>query len=151
HREFEPLGSNSVIKADVRILAATNRDLEAAIASGSFREDLFHRLAVVSLNLPPLRDRLNDAGLLVASFLEHFDGEIGKPDTFITADAREKLPTYSWPGNVRELENCLQRLTILCQGRSIQPSDVEQAIHALHQSTSYNDGLQTLIRGLIAR
>jgi two-component system nitrogen regulation response regulator GlnG len=151
HREFEPLGSNETIKADVRILAATNRDLEAAIAAGRFREDLFHRLSVVTLHLPPLRERWNDVTLLVEYFLQRFAAELGKGSPSITAEAKDLLATYRWPGNVRELENCLQRLAIVCQGRAIEAADIKQAIQASLQAEAGEQKLQSLIQGLVSR
>jgi len=150
-REFEPLGSNETIKADVRILAATNRDLEAAIAAGRFREDLFHRLSVVSLVLPPLRERGDDISLLTDFFLRRFGAELGKSSPQLTSEARDLLLNQRWLGNVRELENCLQRLTIVCQGRPIGEEDVKQALQASLQSENAQGSLQPLIRGLIAR
>jgi DNA-binding NtrC family response regulator len=151
HREFEPLGSNETIKADVRILAATNRNLEAAIAEGRFREDLFHRLSVVTLHLAPLRERWNDVGLLVDYFLQRYAAELGKGSLSITADAKDLLATYHWPGNVRELENCLQRLAIVCQGRAIEANDVKQAIQASLQAEAGEQKLQSQIQGLVSR
>ncbi len=151
HREFEPLGSDATTKADVRILAATNRDLEVAIAEGRFREDLFHRLSVVSLTLPPLRERWNDVTLLVDYFLERFATELGKGSPGISQEAKELLATYHWPGNVRELENCLQRLVIVCQGRAIEASDVKQVIQASVQADAGEHKLQALIQGLVSR
>ncbi|HEY2411461.1 MAG TPA: sigma-54 dependent transcriptional regulator [Pirellulaceae bacterium] len=151
NREFEPLGSNETIKVDVRILAATNRDLEAAIAAGRFREDLFHRLSVVALHLPPLRERWNDVSLLVDYFLQRFAAELGKGSPNITAAARDLLATYHWPGNVRELENCLQRLVIVCQGRAIELTDIKQAFQASSQAEAGEQKLQSLIQGLVSR
>ncbi len=149
-REFEPVGSNETIKADVRILAATNKDLEAAIAAGRFREDLFHRLSVVTIVLPPLRERGNDIALLIDFFLRRFGSEFGNPSPHLTPDGRELLLSHRWPGNVRELENCIQRLTIVCQGRPIGKDDVQQAIQASRRSAGYDDTLKSLIRGLIS-
>jgi two-component system NtrC family response regulator len=115
-REYQRLGSVRTQKADVRVLAATNRDLKAAIARGTFREDLYYRLAVFDIALPPLRERAEDIPLLVDAFLEEIGRSIGRAAAGVADDAREKLFAYAWPGNVRELRNVLERAVILCEG-----------------------------------
>jgi transcriptional regulator with GAF, ATPase, and Fis domain len=115
-REYQRLGGSRTLKADVRVLAATNRDLKAAIEKGSFREDLFYRLAVFDIALPPLRERPEDVPLLVEAFLEEIGRSIGRPSAGVSAEAREKLVSYAWPGNVRELRNAIERAVILCEG-----------------------------------
>jgi transcriptional regulator with GAF, ATPase, and Fis domain len=115
-REFQRLGGTRTLRADVRVLAATNRDLKAAISRGTFREDLYYRLAVFDIALPPLRERPEDIPLLVDAFLEEIGHSVGRPAAGVSEEVREKLMTYSWPGNVRELRNALERAVILCEG-----------------------------------
>jgi two-component system response regulator AtoC len=115
-REFQRLGGARTIKADVRVLAATNRDLKAAIAQGTFREDLYYRLAVFDIALPPLRERPEDIPLLVEAFLEEIGRSIGRPAAGVSEEARERLLAFPWPGNVRELRNAIERAMILCEG-----------------------------------
>jgi two-component system response regulator PilR (NtrC family) len=113
-REFERVGSTRTIKIDVRILAATNRDLEKAIADGIFREDLYYRLNVIPLKLPPLRDRKEDIPVLIDHFIHKFSKRKKKEEIVISPEAMNCLMNYQWPGNVRELENTVERLVILC-------------------------------------
>jgi transcriptional regulator with GAF, ATPase, and Fis domain len=115
-REFQRLGGTRTLKADLRVVAATNRDLRAAMARGTFREDLFYRLAVFEIRIPPLRERTDDILPLAGSFLEEIGSELGRPAAGISRDAKEALLRYSWPGNVRELRNVLERASILCDG-----------------------------------
>jgi transcriptional regulator with GAF, ATPase, and Fis domain len=115
-REYQRLGSTRTLKADVRVVAATNRDLKAGIARGTFREDLYYRLAVFDITLPPLRDRIEDIPLLVDAFLETAARSVGRPAAGIADDARARLLEYRWPGNVRELRNVIERAVILCEG-----------------------------------
>jgi transcriptional regulator with GAF, ATPase, and Fis domain len=115
-REFQRLGGTRVLKTDARIVAATNRDLQQAIARGQFREDLFYRLNVFAIRLPPLRDRRDDVLPLSDAFLAEFGKTLGRPPAGISRDARQRLVDYHWPGNVRELRNILERAAILCDG-----------------------------------
>ncbi|MFI5006958.1 MAG: sigma 54-interacting transcriptional regulator [Solirubrobacterales bacterium] len=115
-REFQRLGGSRVIKADVRVIAATNRDLEAAMARGEFREDLYYRLRVFEIRLPPLRDRREDVLPLAEAFLEEIGAAMGRPAAGISKEARERLLAYPWPGNARELRNALERAMILAAG-----------------------------------
>jgi transcriptional regulator with GAF, ATPase, and Fis domain len=115
-REFQRLGGSRVIKADVRVIAATNRDLEAAMARGEFREDLYYRLRVFEIRLPPLRERRDDVLPLAETFLEEIGAAIGRPAAGISKEARERLLAYPWPGNARELRNALERAVILAAG-----------------------------------
>jgi len=117
-REFERLGSNKTQHTDVRVIAATNVDLRAALEQGTFREDLYYRLNVVPLNIPPLRERKEDIPYLVEHFAKKFGGEISE-------GAMERLMSYHWPGNVRELENVVERSVLLAQGPRVEPSDVK--------------------------
>jgi len=115
-REFQRLGGTRVLKSDARIVAATNRDLQQAIAKGLFREDLFYRLNVFAIRLPPLRDRRDDVLPLSEAFLAEFGRTLGRPPAGIARDARRRLVEHHWPGNVRELRNILERAAILCDG-----------------------------------
>ncbi len=115
-REFQRLGGSRVQKADVRIIAATNRDLSAALARGLFREDLYYRLRVFEIALPPLRERKEDILPLAEAFVEEIGKTVGRPCAGISKQARDVLLAYSWPGNVRELRNAIERAIILCEG-----------------------------------
>ncbi|HEV8337861.1 MAG TPA: sigma 54-interacting transcriptional regulator [Candidatus Polarisedimenticolia bacterium] len=115
-REYQRLGGSRTLQADVRVLAATNRDLKTAIARGNFREDLYYRLAVFDIDLPPLRDRHADIMTLAHAFLEEIGRSMGRPAAGIAREAEEKLTSYHWPGNVRELRNAIERAVILCEG-----------------------------------
>jgi transcriptional regulator with GAF, ATPase, and Fis domain len=118
-QEFERLGSTKPIKVNVRVIAATNRDLQQEVASGRFRSDLFYRLNVFPIHLPPLRERQPDVPLLATHFVNELSRRMGKALTGIHASAMERLTAYEWPGNVRELANVLERAVILCDGRLI--------------------------------
>jgi two-component system, NtrC family, response regulator PilR len=117
--KVRPLGSTEEIAVDVRVIAATNRDLEKAIASGEFREDLFYRLSVIPLHVPALRERREDIPLLARHFLENFRKRMEKPIEAISPQAMSRLETYDWPGNVRELENTIERAVALESGPEI--------------------------------
>jgi len=117
-REFERLGSNKVMHTDVRVVAATNVDLRAALEQGTFREDLYYRLNVVPLNIPPLRERKEDIPYLVQHFAKKFNGEISE-------GALERLMSYHWPGNVRELENVVERSILLARGPRVEADDIK--------------------------
>ena len=119
-REFMRLGSTRVLHADIRVIAATNRDLHAAMQRGEFREDLYYRLGVFEISLPPLRDRLDDVLELADTFLAEIGETVGRPAAGISRDAREHLLTYEWPGNVRELRNAIERAVILADGGFIR-------------------------------
>jgi Nif-specific regulatory protein len=118
-REFERLGSTETIKVNVRLVAATNKDMERAVAAGTFREDLYYRLNVFSIFVPPLRERKADLLLLVDHFLEKFSREHRKSIKRISTPAIDMLMSYHWPGNVRELENTLERAVLMCDGQVI--------------------------------
>jgi transcriptional regulator with GAF, ATPase, and Fis domain len=115
-KEFQRLGGTKVLTADVRVVAATNRDLRAAVENRTFREDLYYRLHVFEIRLPPLRERREDILPLAEEFLVEIGRAFGRPPEGISRDARERLLEYSWPGNVRELRNSLERAAILCEG-----------------------------------
>ncbi|MBK9516848.1 MAG: sigma-54-dependent Fis family transcriptional regulator [Anaeromyxobacter sp.] len=123
-RKFHRIGGNDLIEVDVRIVAATNRDLKKAVASGAFREDLFYRLDVVVLSLPPLRQRKEDIPLLAERFLERLSVEMMKPIEGLSAEAMEGLLSYAWPGNVRELRNALERAAVVARTPVLQLSDL---------------------------
>lgn len=125
-REFERVGGNRTIRTDVRVVAATNRDLEEEVRKGNFREDLYYRLNVIPMVLPPLRERGDDVLLLARHFLKRF-GDEGKP-LDMSDEARSILSRYSWPGNVRELENFMERMSILCDGDSIGVADLPEKV-----------------------
>jgi formate hydrogenlyase transcriptional activator len=114
--EFEPLGSSRTIKVNVRIIAASNRDLEKAVQEGRFRADLFYRLNVLPLTLPPLRERRSDIPLLASFFVERFSPQFGKEITGTSHETMDLLSRYSWPGNIRELQNVIERAVVLCPG-----------------------------------
>jgi two-component system, NtrC family, response regulator PilR len=117
--KVRPIGSTEEIDVDVRVIAATNRDLEKAIAAGEFREDLFYRLSVIPIHLPPLRERREDVPLMVRAFLERFRTAMSRPIEGIEPAAMAHLEAYDWPGNVRELENTLERCVALETGKLI--------------------------------
>jgi DNA-binding NtrC family response regulator len=122
-REVKPVGGDTFVKIDVRLLAATNKDLKAMIRDGRFREDLYYRLAVVPLELPPLRERKEDMPALVSFFLARRRGAGPRPIR-VSTDAMAQLEGYEWPGNIRELENVIERAAILSDGKEIQPRDL---------------------------
>jgi Nif-specific regulatory protein len=121
---FLPVGATKEVQVDVRLIAATNQDLQKYVREKRFREDLYYRLSVFELYLPPLRDRSSDIGLLVDFFLDHFRKLHGRPTLGLTAPAREKLLAYRWPGNVRQLRNVLDSAVVLAEENTIRPSDL---------------------------
>ena len=127
-KEIERVGGNGVKKVDVRIVAATNRDLEKEVAEGRFREDLYYRLNVIPLHLPPLRERGEDILLLAQHFLSEFCAKRGTGQLRLSEDASKALAAYPWPGNVRELENFMERLSILSEGPVVEAFDLPQKI-----------------------
>jgi transcriptional regulator with GAF, ATPase, and Fis domain len=127
-KEIERVGGTVTKRVDVRVVAATNRDLEADVAAGRFREDLFYRLNVIPVHLPPLRERGDDIMILADHFLGHFCREKDRKPLGIAPQARAQLMAYAWPGNVRELENFMERLSILCEGSQVTPDDLPEKI-----------------------
>ena len=127
-RTFERVGSNKTQTADLRLIAATNKDLDAQVKAGVFREDLFFRLRVVELRLPSLRERLEDIPLLARAFLEEFSKENVKPVKGFTADAFELLMQYQWPGNVRELRTAIEHAVVLCRGEKVTARDLPPSV-----------------------
>jgi two-component system, NtrC family, response regulator AtoC len=122
--EFERLGGTRTLRVDVRVVAATNRNLATMVADGLFREDLFYRLNVVSIEMPPLRDRKEDIPALAGFFIRRFSGELKKKIDGLQLDAQKLLMRYNWPGNIRELENSIERAVLLTEGPFITPGDL---------------------------
>lgn len=135
--EFERLGSNKTIKVDVRLIAATNNDLQEAVKAGTFREDLFYRLNVISLTLPPLRDRTEDIPLLAHHFLNMYVQKNNKAIDRITDHAMACLLNYAWPGNVRELENVIERAVVMCTSSEITPDVLPPHISQSEKSSQH--------------
>ena len=151
-RAFERVGGNETLTVDVRVIAATNRDLKARVSKGTFREDLYYRLNVVSLALPPLRERRGD----IRPLAEHFLAEL-RPGVRLSSAAMEAVERYDWPGNARELRNAIERATVLLEGEEIGPGDLPPEIlsSALHPPESFHaqveDFRRRLIRETLAR
>lgn len=125
---FEPLGAVKTVRVDVRVVAATNRDLQEAIKQGRFREDLYYRLNVVPITIPPLREKPEDIPLLIDHFIEAFGKKFGKTVTGVSQDAIDMLVDYAWPGNVRQLEHAIEHAFIHCRGRTIQTKHLPEEI-----------------------
>lgn len=147
--EFERLGSTETIKVDVRILAATNKNPEREIEAGRFREDLYYRLKVISIELPPLRERGDDVPALVKYFVGRFSDEYGKSVHYVADQTIHKLQSYSWPGNVRELENHLRRAVLMCKGDVLLAEHVR--FEAEQENASRADTHDETIRSLKQR
>ncbi|MBI5527879.1 MAG: sigma-54-dependent Fis family transcriptional regulator [Deltaproteobacteria bacterium] len=126
--ELRRVGSSDTMRVDVRVVAATNRDLAAAVSGGAFREDLYYRLNVINVALPPLRDRRDDIPVLVHHFLRRFSGKMQKKVVSVDDRAMRALSAYGWPGNIRELENVVERAVVLCKGDSVTPGDLPAQI-----------------------
>ena len=158
-KKFERVGGEETIEVDVRLIAATNRDLKDAIAKGAFREDLYYRLNVVNIHIPPLRERKEDIPLLVAAFLKEFSQENGKPIEGIDPKARLALYNYSWPGNVRQLRNSVESAVVLSKGSTLTLEDFppnirgETGVDTLRLSlgSSLADMEKEVIRSTLAR
>lgn len=129
-REFERVGGTKTVSVDVRILAATNRDLESAIKEGTFREDLYYRLSVIPIYVPSLKDRANDIEVLMNYFIKKYCIKKGRPEMAIAPDVKECLNCYPWPGNVRELENLVERLSILVEEDTITLDDLPERLRS---------------------
>jgi DNA-binding NtrC family response regulator len=129
-KRFERVGGTVQLQVDVRVVAATNRNLKAAVAARQFREDLFFRLSVFPITIPPLRDRPDDIGMLASHFIERFSRDQNKKPMMLAPSAIEAMAAYPWPGNVRELQNCIERAVILTEG---------DTIHARHLNLSFKD------------
>jgi Nif-specific regulatory protein len=133
-REFERVGGHRTIKVDVRVVAATNKNLEQAVEDGSFRDDLYYRLNVFPIYMPPLRERKTDVLLLADFFLEKYARENNKEIRRFSTPAIDMLMAYHWPGNVRELENCIERAVLLCE---------EGVIHSYHLPPTLQTGSES--------
>ena len=127
-REFERVGGEKTISVDVRVIAATNRDLKEEVRKGNFREDLYFRLAVVEISVPPLRERKEDIDLLSLSFVKEVAKENGRDIDGISPHARKALFSYSWPGNIRELKNCMESAVVMAKGKTIEYDDLPSHI-----------------------
>ena len=143
--EFSRIGGAQPIKVDVRLIAATNRDLHQGMRDGTFRSDLYYRLNVVSVHLPPLRDRREDVPLLIKHFLRAKSRDLGIPEKSFTTDALDLLLGYSWPGNVRELENVIERTLVLSLGSTMTADDLPQYLATAHGSA--HPAQQSVLRG----
>jgi transcriptional regulator with PAS, ATPase and Fis domain len=165
-KEFQRLGGTRVLAADVRIVAATNRDLRAAVEDRSFREDLYYRLHVFEIRLPPLRERREDILPLAEEFLAEIGRAFGRPPAGISREARDRLLEYAWPGNVRELRNTLERAAIVCEGglingdhlslagpraTSLRLRDAADQGDVTRGSLSTAAGLKEIERGMVDR
>jgi two-component system nitrogen regulation response regulator NtrX len=140
-QRFEPVGSGKAVQVDVRVIAATNKDLEKEIAAGNFREDLFYRLNVIPFSVPPLRERAEDIPLLADYFLGEFTSAYGRKPKQLTRGAYEALSEYSWPGNVRELRNLMERIVIMNPGQRVDAAHLPLAgdsrAHALPRTSGF--------------
>ncbi len=159
-REFERVGGTRTISVDVRVVAATNRDLEEAVKKGGFRQDLYYRLNVVSFEMPPLRERREDIPLLAAYFVSKYAAKFKRKVTGLSSEAREYLMSYDWPGNVRELENAVERAVVLGSTDRVLPEDLPETVldaapgpgsDARAPVTRYHDALREAKRQLILR
>ncbi len=155
-REFERIGGNQTIKVDVRVITATNRDIEKDIREGKFREDLYYRLNVVSVVIPPLRDRKEDIPALMEHFIKKYSGENKKTISGVATEARDRLMRYAYPGNVRELENFIERAVVLAKRGTITTADLplhlqsgDDKAPAVPLKGRLNETLDTVERGLI--
>ncbi|MCK5579091.1 MAG: sigma-54-dependent Fis family transcriptional regulator [Planctomycetes bacterium] len=136
--EIFRVGSNHPIKIDVRLIAATNQDLEALVTKGQFREELYYRIKVVTINLPPLRERMMDIPLLVESFMKEFNRAHHKNISSVSSEVMNVLTRYYWPGNVRELKNCVESMLVTAQGSQIEKSDIPEYIFKPRAETRLN-------------
>jgi two-component system response regulator AtoC len=149
--EFERVGSSQSIKVDVRVIAATNKDLRAEVEAGRFREDLYHRLAVITIHVPPLRERKDDISLLVEHFLQKHRFTDASAPARISEESMQRLLAYDWPGNVRELEHTIERAVVLARGGVITAEnlameiDREVAIIDLNQQLTHGTSLPDLL------
>jgi two-component system response regulator HydG len=136
----EPLGGTRSIQVDVRIVAASNKDLVAEVRAGRFREDLFYRLDVIPVHLPPLRERREDIPLLAAAFLRRLAEKNARPVSGFTPDALTALEAYRWPGNVRELEHAIERAVVLSRGPTVDEADLPEVVRGARSSAPARTG-----------
>ena len=145
--EFEPVGSSQTRKVDVRVIAATNRDLQACVQDGKFREDLYYRLNVFPIRLPPLRERRDDIGLLAAAFARKLAQRMGRTLEPLSGDCIRRLQAYNWPGNVRELQNIIERAVITSRdGRLDLDRALPESMHAMAAAPATGDGANRRVR-----
>jgi len=149
--KFERLGSNKTITVDVRVIAATNHDLEQAVREGRFRKDLFYRLSVFPITVPPLRDRAEDIPMLVWTFVKDFGKRMGKTVESIPNKTMDKLISYTWPGNVRELRNVIERAMILHSGQTLHIEKIQAENQEIDQPTSLEEVERNHIRSVLAK
>jgi len=138
-RQFEPVGSNETHQADVRVVLASNRDLQEEVDAGRFRRDLYYRVNVVNIELPPLRERLGDIPLLAEHFLTKHLRETNRPVRGFSPEAIAVMQRYDWPGNVRELENCVERAVILCRQGLVEPGDLPPAVRGPDEASDVRE------------
>ncbi|NTW60205.1 MAG: sigma-54-dependent Fis family transcriptional regulator [Nitrospirae bacterium] len=149
--EFRRVGGNKALTVDVRLIAATNKDLAAMIKQGTFREDLYYRLNVINITLPPLRERKEDIAALARHFLKQYAKKLDKSITDLTSDALELLAGYHWPGNVRELENVVERAVILCESNLLGAEDLSVPTPAVIAELGTNPSLEEMEKNYILR
>ncbi|MFW5784520.1 MAG: sigma 54-interacting transcriptional regulator, partial [Spirochaetota bacterium] len=157
-KTFERVGGEQTLEVDVRIISATNKDLKSEIERATFREDLYYRLNVVNIHIPPLRERKEDIPLLVSAFIKEFATENGKAVEGIDSKARALLYNYSWPGNVRELRNSIESAVVMAKGPIISPDDLPPSIAAdsesnyvrIHLGATMAEAEKELIRANLA-
>jgi DNA-binding NtrC family response regulator len=149
--EFRRVGSNKNLTVDVRVIAATNKELTDLIMEGRFREDLYYRLNVINFTIPPLRDRPDDIGVLSNFFLKKYSRKLSKSIVDIRSDALEMLNNYHWPGNARELENVIERAVILCDSDRISTQDLSITLDKAFQATNANPSLEEIEKNHILR
>jgi DNA-binding NtrC family response regulator len=157
-KKFERVGGEETVETDVRIVTATNKDLKAEIEKGSFREDLYFRLNVVNIRVPPLRERKDDIPLLAAAFLKEFASENGKSIEGIQEKARSRIYAYEWPGNIRELRNCIESAVVMCRDNVITVDDLPPALRSpsdegwirIRLGSNFADCEKTIIRDTLS-
>ena len=145
-REFEPVGSNRSVSVDVRIICATNRNLEESIKASTFRSDLYYRLNVFPLQVPPLRERRSDIDQLATFFVSRYARNLGKKITSISEATRQKLLSYSWPGNIRELQNLIERAVILSTGPILELESDLTSVSAPSVSSNFEAEVPEALR-----
>ena len=154
-RSFERLGSNTPVTVDVRLVCATHRNLEEMVKNGEFREDLYYRLNVIQLHLPPLRERSGGIMMLAHHLLQQVSGEFGRKVTRFSRLAMEAMDEYAWPGNVRELENAIRRAVVLAEGPTIEvwhlPVKMREGFDQTQRARSYEEELRDFKRRLVVR
>jgi DNA-binding NtrC family response regulator len=141
-REYSPVGDSKTYRCDLRVVAATNRDLEAEVRAGRFREDLYYRLNVIPLHIPPLRDRKDDISALVLHFFERMKEDLGREDLEgFSPEALALLETYGWPGNIRELQNVVERAVLLAIGPEVSAQDLPMSVRSRDVRGAAGSGL----------